>query len=182
MSFTTTPADQAPITGLKIVRLDGETILAEMDISLTPDGLLIGEIDGQTFLLGVPINYDRAAGNVAFAFNSDTSNITYWFSAPNADKGLVWRFLDGVNTILQFVFHSRNGANVDVINLQIVSTSGSAVNAMTIQRSTGRISIPNVFRFNPLSTPSSPLNGMIYYDSSTHKFRGYANGAWVDLH
>lgn len=25
-------------------------------------------------------------------------------------------------------------------------------------------------------------NGFIYYDSSTHKFRGYANGVWVDLH
>ena len=32
------------------------------------------------------------------------------------------------------------------------------------------------------SAPSSPVNGMIYYNSSDHKFKGYANGVWVDLH
>jgi hypothetical protein len=26
------------------------------------------------------------------------------------------------------------------------------------------------------------VNGMIIYNSSTHKFQGYANGAWIDLH
>ena len=35
---------------------------------------------------------------------------------------------------------------------------------------------------NPGSAPSSPTNGMIYYDSTAHKFKGRANGAWVDLH
>lgn len=29
------------------------------------------------------------------------------------------------------------------------------------------------------SAPSSPANGQIWYDSSNHKFKGYANGAWV---
>ncbi len=29
---------------------------------------------------------------------------------------------------------------------------------------------------------STPVNGMIYYDTSLNKFRGRANGAWVDLH
>lgn len=29
------------------------------------------------------------------------------------------------------------------------------------------------------SAPSSPVNGQIWYDSTNHKFRGYANGAWV---
>lgn len=27
-----------------------------------------------------------------------------------------------------------------------------------------------------------PKNGMIVYNEDTHKFQGYANGAWVDLH
>lgn len=29
------------------------------------------------------------------------------------------------------------------------------------------------------SAPSSPANGDIWYDSSQHKFKGRANGAWV---
>lgn len=28
----------------------------------------------------------------------------------------------------------------------------------------------------------TPENGMMVYDTDTHKFRGYANGTWVDLH
>ena len=32
------------------------------------------------------------------------------------------------------------------------------------------------------SAPSGAVNGMIYYDSSDHKFKGYANGVWVNLH
>jgi len=28
----------------------------------------------------------------------------------------------------------------------------------------------------------TPQNGMIFYNSTTHKFQGYANGAWIDLH
>ena len=35
---------------------------------------------------------------------------------------------------------------------------------------------------NPGSAPGSPTNGMIYYDNAANKFKGYANGAWVDLH
>ena len=27
-----------------------------------------------------------------------------------------------------------------------------------------------------------PKNGMIIYNSDTHKFQGYANGVWIDLH
>lgn len=34
----------------------------------------------------------------------------------------------------------------------------------------------------PQAEPSPAQNGMIYYDQTSNKFRGYANGAWVDLH
>lgn len=32
------------------------------------------------------------------------------------------------------------------------------------------------------SEPSSPTNGQIFYNSSTHKLRVYANSTWTDLH
>jgi hypothetical protein len=40
----------------------------------------------------------------------------------------------------------------------------------------------NTSTINPGSAPGSPANGMIYYDSTAHKFKGYANGAFEDLH
>jgi uncharacterized membrane protein len=40
----------------------------------------------------------------------------------------------------------------------------------------------NSTTINPGTAPGSPTNGMIYYDSTAHKFKGRANGAWVDLH
>ena len=35
-------------------------------------------------------------------------------------------------------------------------------------------------RNNDLGTTAE--NGMLIYNSTTNKFQGYANGAWVDLH
>jgi hypothetical protein len=43
--------------------------------------------------------------------------------------------------------------------------------------------VDNGLRLKPVSAaPASPENGTIYYDSDDHKFKGYANGTWVDLH
>jgi len=44
-------------------------------------------------------------------------------------------------------------------------------------KSTGQL------RYVPLAAaPAGAENGDLYYNSTTHKFQGYANGAWVDLH
>lgn len=45
----------------------------------------------------------------------------------------------------------------------------------------GRLDVSDGVNVARSSAPVSPANGTIYYDTTTHKFRGYANGAWVDL-
>ena len=46
----------------------------------------------------------------------------------------------------------------------------------------GRLDVSDGVNVAKSSAPVSPANGTIYYDTTTHKFKGYANGAWVDLH
>ncbi len=49
-------------------------------------------------------------------------------------------------------------------------------------RIAGRLDVSDGVNVAKSSAPVSPANGTIYYDTTTHKFKGYANGAWVDLH
>src|SRR3990167_5857894 len=59
-------------------------------------------------------------------------------------------------------------------------TSGSLINsgASTL---TGAVSLGNVINLGRLSSdPSSTVNGVTYYNTSSNKFRCYVNGGWVD--
>lgn len=39
----------------------------------------------------------------------------------------------------------------------------------------------NTIRFTPTTTPGSPVEGLTYMDSTTHKLRTYDGTVWVDL-
>jgi len=45
----------------------------------------------------------------------------------------------------------------------------------------GRVRIQNMLTLGNLTADPSGTNGMIYYNTTTNKFRGYENGAWVNL-
>lgn len=47
----------------------------------------------------------------------------------------------------------------------------------------GKIRCQGVFKmYNLDADPTAGENGDMYYNTTTNKFRGYANGAWIDLH
>ena len=48
-------------------------------------------------------------------------------------------------------------------------------------RISGSGQVGNTFRFGNLSSDPTGNNGMIYYNSSTHKYRGFINSAWSDF-
>mgnify|MGYP003665379667 FL=1 len=55
---------------------------------------------------------------------------------------------------------------------------------LILSATNGAVVIKNKLQLSGTTTSSitSPLNGDIVYDTGSHKFRGYANGVWVDLH
>jgi hypothetical protein len=98
------------------------------------------------------------------------------------------------------------GKNLDVAgdalmnNLQvdqILSVPGELTTSTTIEltddagiNATGEIITTKFIQFgkyttterNALSLDSPPDNGIVIYNTTDHKFQGFANGNWVDFH
>ncbi len=63
--------------------------------------------------------------------------------------------------------------------------SGTNIDVKVTPKGTGRVVMGGTtgLRFPSASAdPSSPTNGDVYYNTTSHKLRVRANGAWVDLH
>jgi hypothetical protein len=92
-------------------------------------------------------------GNISIKTTNSTSEYTaLYFDATNNRIG---------------IFNTTPQATLDVTGDAIIS---------------GTVAVGGVLQVATLSTePSSPANGMIYYDTVTNKFKGYADGTWVDL-
>jgi hypothetical protein len=65
--------------------------------------------------------------------------------------------------------------------------NGGFTSIGTGQTPDDKISIDDVVNIHSLTTTQrnalvNPQNGDLFYNSTTHKFQGRANGAWVDLH
>ena len=73
---------------------------------------------------------------------------------------------------------SATGGNI------ILSTSGNSVSGSSLNAPVERMRVKNTgaVRFIPRTTPGSPEDGDVYYNSGTNKLQVRAAGVWVDLH
>jgi hypothetical protein len=71
---------------------------------------------------------------------------------------------------------------IDGVNDRVgIGTASPATSAkLEIASTTGALLLPRLTTTQ--QNALTGVNGMILYNSSTNKFRGYAGGAWVDLH
>jgi hypothetical protein len=122
---------------------------------------------------------DSSTTNSTFnlVFTSGTSSATL-----RTDAQLTYN--PSTQTILSSTESLNIGAGSTAITLAPSGASQfSAAGSLTLAgnpiRINSRLSLPS---FATSASVTSPENGFIIYNTTTHKFQGYANGAWVDLH
>ena len=79
---------------------------------------------------------------------------------------------------LVFRYGSNEADNKIIMNVQNHDLSSQS--SLTVAGTKAEVSVG--FVMANLSSDPTGQNGMIYYNTSSNKFRGYANGAWTDLH
>jgi len=78
-------------------------------------------------------------------------------------------------------YGAQFGSNLNDGGYGHIFMIGDSKTATVVSRA--YFAIDNGIWIKPIAAaPSTPENGVFYYDSTTSKFRGYAGGAWVDFH
>ena len=140
--------------------------------SIGTAGLVVGtNVSGA----GIDMTSNRIINLATPTSSTDAANKSYVDSAISSIGGY-WA-ASGSN------IHNTNSGNVlintttDNGNTLQVNGTGWIGGALT---ATGQVATPTL-SLQSSSTPTTPTNGMIYYDSSGNVFKGYQNGAWVNL-
>ena len=134
----------------------------------------------------------NSASIFATAYDGDNFKVTLTNIAANMPSITT----TGTVTATTFVGNfegTTDFGDVTVDDLSIegdLNLSGSGVptiesdSNLILSATNGAVVIKNKLQLSGTTTSSitSPLNGDIVYDTGSHKFRGYANGVWVDLH
>jgi hypothetical protein len=77
------------------------------------------------------------------------------------------------------IYGGNGGGSGGPIILNAGSGAAGLKAAVIVENSPLKLGL---FTTTQRGTIISPANGMLIYNSTTNKFQGYANGAWVDLH
>jgi hypothetical protein len=185
-----------------------QTTSTNEEIIIEPAGTGYVAIDANSGLI-VPVGTtgERPTGQTGMMrFNTSTSlmevyNGTSWVNVGGSTVTL--DEFDGDDTTTAFSLSQT--ASVASLIVSINGTVQEATNTYTVSGTTltfneapatgDKIQVRNFFSGSELQPASkfqsyttsardalSPSNGDVVYNSTTHKFQGYANGVWVDFH
>ena len=185
-----------------------QTTVSNEEIIIEPAGTGYVAIDANSGLI-VPIGTtgERPTGQTGMMrFNTSTSlmevyNGSAWVNIGGSTVTL--DEFDGDNTTTAFSLSQTASAASLIVSIN--GTVQESTNTYTVSGTTltfneaplngDKIQVRNFFsgstlqpasKFNSYTTTQrnalSPSNGDVVYNSTTHKFQGYANGGWVDFH
>ena len=100
---------------------------------------------------------------------------------PPASTEFAVRGITSDNTT--YIARFRSNANADMVAIRadgnvLVGTGTMSTFKFDVN---GTARIQNALTLGNLATDPTGANGRIYYNTTTNKFRGYENGAWVNL-
>tara|TARA_X000001382_G_scaffold103645_1_gene78568 strand:+ start:7205 stop:9172 length:1968 start_codon:yes stop_codon:yes gene_type:complete len=156
----------------------------------TDDYLDEGEIIFRFF--GAGYQGTDGAGNSVFSYGSATVDLyaTENHSASANGGGIKFKTLNtgtaagSGNETEKLRISDQVKVNPGKLDIDFRVYGDNNDDVLRVDASQDKVKIGGVMRLHSAgSDPSSNLaNGDMYYNTSTHKFRGYANGSWVDLH
>jgi len=172
---TNTTTDTITITNSSLgANAFGKIVVAgqsDVDADTTSDTL--------TLVAGSNISLTTNAGSDSITINNTggslTGNTVTVGDATNLGVEIVANPGSGTSKTLTLRGYNRGSI---LLASQVTINPVNVLNALEIN---GPVQLYNLHTTTDRGS-FSPQNGMIFYNSTTNKFQGYANGTWVDLH